>query len=124
MKQQIDDLNATLDRTKILLSEERKNKSSEYEKFKKDNEMLLEKVGQLNVYLESNERLREQNKLGEEKLQQLKNEKEGLVKKMEPLNQEIRNVKAELGVKNKEIEALEADNKKWKTRVNTILAKY
>ena len=124
MKQQIDDLNATLDRTKILLSEERKNKSSEYEKFKKDNEMLLEKVGQLNVYLESNERLREQNKLGEEKLQQLKNEKEDLVKKMEPLNQEIRNVKAELGVKNKEIEALETDNKKWKTRVNTILAKY
>ncbi|KAG4107470.1 TPR/MLP1/MLP2-like protein-domain-containing protein, partial [Neocallimastix lanati (nom. inval.)] len=124
LKQQIEDLTTTLDRTKILLSEEKQNKESEYLQSKKDNEMLLEKVSQLNVYLESNERLREQNSLNEEKLEKLKNEHSDLMKKLEPLNQELRSIKAELGVKNQEIEALEYDNKNWKNRVNTILAKY
>ncbi|KAG4088592.1 TPR/MLP1/MLP2-like protein-domain-containing protein, partial [Neocallimastix lanati (nom. inval.)] len=123
-KQQIDDLKASLDRTKILLSEEKKSKESEYLQSKKENEMLSKKVSELNVYLESNERLRKQNNLSEQKLEKLKNEHSNLMKKLEPLNKELKSIKAELGVKNKEIETLENDNKNWKNRVNSILTKY
>jgi nucleoprotein TPR len=85
---------------------------------------LMEKINELNVLRESNAHLREEANRSRDRVILLERQTEELNAQLDPLKEQLRSMKAELGVKEQQVSTLERDNERWRERTKQVLEKY
>lgn len=85
---------------------------------------LLESIRNAKLLRESNQTLRDENEANVRKLATLDAQLRQVQSENHPLQEQLHSLQAELDSKQHQIKLLEEDNERWKTRNQTILAKY
>lgn len=85
---------------------------------------MLESIHTAKLLRESNQTLRDENEANVRKLATLDTQLRQVQAEIQPLQEQLRSLQAELEAKDHQIKLLEEDNERWKTRNQTILAKY
>jgi nucleoprotein TPR len=85
---------------------------------------LLESIHTAKLLRESNQTLRDENEANLRKVSSLNSQVRTLQAEISPLREQVRTLEADVESKKHNIKLLEEDNERWKTRNQTILAKY
>ena len=84
---------------------------------------LLERINQLNILRESNATLRAEGEAQARKARQPETSLNHLQSELDPLKEEAKTLRAELGAKDAQIRRLEDENRQWKERNAQLLTK-
>ncbi|TIC04624.1 hypothetical protein E3Q16_02603 [Wallemia mellicola] len=122
-KTQLERLNESIDETRALLTEER-NKNARGDVSAVQHQELLSKIDQLNLLRESNTTLRFESQRNRNKVLELESALQSSQNVIQPLEENIRNLTAELQVSKKEVEHWKEDADRWQKRNQQILSKY
>ncbi|TIA69826.1 hypothetical protein E3P92_03366 [Wallemia ichthyophaga] len=122
-KTQLERLNESLDETRALLTEER-NKNARGDVSAVQHQELLSKIDQLNLLRESNSTLRFESHRNRNKVLELETALQASQNVIQPIEETIRNLQAELSVSKKEVEHWKEDAERWQKRNQQILSKY
>ncbi|TIA91286.1 hypothetical protein E3P99_01148 [Wallemia hederae] len=122
-KTQLERVNESLDETRALLTEER-NKNARGDVSAVQHQELLSKIDQLNLLRESNSTLRFESHRNRNKVLELEASLQAAQNMIQPLEENIRNLQAELTVSKKEVEHWKEDAERWQKRNQQILSKY
>ncbi|KAL2914443.1 Protein mlp1 [Polyrhizophydium stewartii] len=123
MSLQVDHLQRSLDETRALLDEERKQQQGAMATEKKHRE-LLEKIEQANVLRESNVTLRDQVDQSMRRIRRLEKQLADTDAELVPLRERTVMLEAEIEARKLENAQLAEDNERWKGRTQQILQKY
>ncbi|KAK4056430.1 Protein mlp1 [Microbotryomycetes sp. JL221] len=128
-KQEASRLRTQLDFTSRNLEEARKSLSEERAKSgdaasSAQHAELLERIHTAKLLRESNQTLRDENESHLRKIGQLETRLRESTAELEPLREQVQTLRAEVDAKEHNVKLLEEDNERWKTRNQTILAKY
>ncbi|GAA5985408.1 hypothetical protein JCM10908_006964 [Rhodotorula pacifica] len=123
LRQQLDFTSRSLEEARQALQEERQRAGDTLSSSAQHAE-LLESIHTAKLLRESNQTLRDENEANVRKLATLDTQLRQVQAEMQPLQEQLRSLQAELEAKDHQIKLLEEDNERWKTRNQTILAKY
>ncbi|KAF9915750.1 hypothetical protein BX616_005476 [Lobosporangium transversale] len=123
LKQQLEQTSRSLEETRSLLTEER-TKHQEVMVSKQQHEQLLEKINQLNLLRESNTTLRAENQRLQNRVLSLETARQELQRKLDPLNEQVREMKADLEFSKEELKQVGEDRDRWRMRTVEIMAKH
>ncbi|BGP20306.1 Protein mlp1 [Rhodosporidiobolus nylandii] len=123
LRQQLEFTSRGLEEARQSLQEERQKAGDSLTSSAQHAE-LLESIHTAKLLRESNQTLRDENEANLRKVATLDSQVRSLQAELAPLREELRMVKAEVESKQHNIKLLEEDNERWKTRNQTILAKY
>ncbi|KAK4051609.1 Protein mlp1 [Microbotryomycetes sp. JL201] len=123
LRTQLEFTSRNLDEARRSLSEERA-KSGEAASLSAQHAELLERIHTAKLLRESNQTLRDENESQLRKIGQLETRLRETTAELEPLKEQVQTLRAEVEAKDHNIKLLEEDNERWKTRNQTILAKY
>ncbi|KAG0022113.1 hypothetical protein BGZ80_001042 [Entomortierella chlamydospora] len=123
LKQQLEQTNRSLEETRSSLTEER-SKHQEAMVSKQQHEQLLEKINQLNLLRESNTTLRAENERLQKRVLRLEDLARELQGKLNPLNEQVSEMKADLELSKEELKQVGEDRDRWRTRTVEIMAKH
>ncbi|KAF8977576.1 hypothetical protein BGZ46_007267 [Entomortierella lignicola] len=123
LKQQLEQTTRSLEETRSLLTEER-SRHQEAVVSKQQHEQLLEKINQLNLLRESNTTLRAENERLHKRVLRLEDLSRELQGKLDPLNEQVREMKADLESSKEELKQVGEDRDRWRTRTVEIMAKH
>lgn len=123
LQQQLQHATKALDQTKLELNHERERSRQGYVS-SAEHAQLLDQINTLNMIRESNITLRDEANRSERKAKQLEERLKQTNDTLEPLRQELRELKLTVQQYQQEISILTEDNERWKTRNQQILEKY
>lgn len=113
-----------LERLLTLLARQERAKSGETAALSAQHAELLERIHTAKLLRESNQTLRDENENHLRKIGQLEARLREASAELEPLKEQVQTLRAEVDAKEHNVKLLEEDNERWKTRNQTILAKY
>ncbi|GAA5926646.1 Mlp1p [Sporobolomyces koalae] len=123
LRQQLEYTERGLTETRQALTEERQ-KAGESLASSAQHTELLESIHTAKLLRESNQTLRDENEANIRKVTSLDSQLRQAQAEIEPLREQVRVLQAEVEAKQNNMRLLEEDNERWKTRNQTILAKY
>lgn len=123
LRQQLDHTQSQLDETRLKLEQHRRA-AADSEHHALNHNKLMETLNELNVFRESNVTLRSQAKQSEAALVEKSARVDELLKQIEPLKIQIRELENNLEAKDGEMHLLQADRDRYQQRVQNILQKY
>ena len=85
---------------------------------------LLDRIHAAKLLRESNQTLRDENESNMRRASQLDARLRQAIAQLDPLKEQVQTLQAEVESKEQNIKLLEEDNERWKTRNQSILAKY
>ncbi|GAA5874743.1 hypothetical protein JCM8547_005199 [Rhodosporidiobolus lusitaniae] len=122
LKQQLEFTSRNLEEARQSLQEERQKVGNSLGSTQHSE--LLESIHTAKLLRESNQTLRDENEANLRKVATLDAQVRTLQSELSPLKEQVRTLQAEVDSKQNNIRLLEEDNERWKTRNQTILAKY
>ncbi|GAA5982753.1 hypothetical protein JCM11641_007777 [Rhodosporidiobolus odoratus] len=123
LRQQLEFTSRGLEEARQSLQEERQKVGDSLANSAQHTE-LLESIHTAKLLRESNQTLRDENEANLRKVTTLDSQVRTLQGELAPLKEQLRTLEAEVESKQHNIKLLEEDNERWKTRNQTILAKY
>ncbi|BGP11538.1 Protein mlp1 [Rhodotorula toruloides] len=123
LRQQLDFTSRSLEEARQTLQEERSRVGDALASSAQHAE-LLESIHTAKLLRESNDTLRDENETNLRKVATLEGQLRTAQAEIEPLKEQVRMLQAELEAAQHQAKLLEEDNERWKTRNQTILAKY
>ncbi|GAA5963338.1 hypothetical protein JCM21900_002043 [Sporobolomyces salmonicolor] len=123
LRQQLEFTSRSLEEARQALSEERQKAGDSLTSSTQHAE-LLESIHTAKLLRESNQTLRDENEANLRKVTSLDAQLRQANAEIDPLKEQVRTLQAEVESKEHTIRLLEEDNERWKTRNQTILAKY
>ncbi|BGP27784.1 nucleoprotein TPR [Rhodotorula toruloides] len=123
LRQQLDFTSRSLEEARQTLQEERSRVGDALASSAQHAE-LLESIHTAKLLRESNDTLRDENEANLRKVATLEGQLRTAQAEIEPLKEQVRTLQAELEAAQHQAKLLEEDNERWKTRNQTILAKY
>ncbi|GAA5906296.1 hypothetical protein JCM6882_002695 [Rhodosporidiobolus microsporus] len=123
LRQQLEFTSRNLEEARQSLQEERQKVGDTLASSAQHAE-LLESIQTARLLRESNQTLRDENEANLRKVASLDAQVRVLQGELAPVKEQLRTLQAELEAKQHNIKLLEEDNERWKTRNQTILAKY
>ncbi|GAA6015704.1 hypothetical protein JCM11491_002452 [Sporobolomyces phaffii] len=123
LRQQLDFTERSLTEARQALTEERQ-KAGDSVASSAQHADLLESIHTAKLLRESNQTLRDENEANVRKVASLDTQLRQAHAEIEPLKEQVRVLQAEVESKQNNMRLLEEDNERWKTRNQTILAKY
>ncbi|KAM0789729.1 hypothetical protein ACM66B_006586 [Microbotryomycetes sp. NB124-2] len=123
LRTQLEFTSRNLEEARQSLTEERA-KSGDAASLSAQHAELLERIHTAKLLRESNQTLRDENESQLRKIGQLETRLRETTAELEPLKEQVQTLRAEVEAKEHTIKLLEEDNERWKTRNQTILAKY
>ncbi|TDL22268.1 hypothetical protein BD410DRAFT_789007 [Rickenella mellea] len=123
LKTKIDHLSHSLEEARVTLTAERERAAESLENSSQHAE-LLEKINQHNILRESNATLRAESEAHSRRARQLEAQLQKLTSELDPIKEELRVTRAELGEKDRQLGRLEGENRQWKDRNTELLTKY
>ncbi|GAA5903057.1 hypothetical protein JCM5296_001724 [Sporobolomyces johnsonii] len=123
LRQQLEFTSRSLEEARQALSEERQKAGDSLTSSTQHAE-LLESIHTAKLLRESNQTLRDENEANLRKVASLDAQLRQANAEIDPLKEQVRTLQAEVESKEHTIRLLEEDNERWKTRNQTILAKY
>ncbi|GAA6059180.1 hypothetical protein JCM10212_005525 [Sporobolomyces blumeae] len=123
LRQQLEYTERSLEEARQALTEERQ-KAGESVTSSAQHAELLESIHTAKLLRESNQTLRDENEASLRKVVALDSQLRQANAEINPLKEQVNALQAEVESKQHNIRLLEEDNERWKTRNQTILAKY
>ncbi|KPV73223.1 uncharacterized protein RHOBADRAFT_28975, partial [Rhodotorula graminis WP1] len=123
LRQQLDFTSRSLEEARQSLQEER-SKTGDSLTSSAQHAELLESIHTAKLLRESNQTLRDENEANLRKVATLDTQLRQVQGELNPLKEHVATLQAEVKSKQHQIRLLEEDNERWKTRNQTILAKY
>ncbi|GAA5901318.1 uncharacterized protein JCM6883_000178 [Sporobolomyces salmoneus] len=123
LRQQLEFTERSLTESRQALTEERQKAGDSLTSSAQHAE-LLESIHTAKLLRESNQTLRDENEANLRKVSSLDTQLRQAQAEIEPLKEQVQVLQAEVESKQNNMRLLEEDNERWKTRNQTILAKY